>query len=930
MFCPNCGNHLDKNDNFCSKCKTDIKKFKNQYSNITTKNKTDYINQSHENILEKKLKSNKMKEFYYKYKKYILIFLLGVFIIIIGVLLYSCLVGFEKLSWDESYLSTKTKLITQTKLKLGVKFSNKDKINNIKWKTNCGKIDGKGLEISWDLSNVVDTCEISASYKLKKIKRNIKVIPFDVEENDLSLKYSIDDDSDEDLDYDGLTNKQEKEYNTNPLIADTDLDGLDDKYEIFVSKTDPNKKDSDNDGLNDYDEIQLGLNPLKADSKNDGLSDGQRELTYNYESDNVKIAITGKGNIASTTSKINSDTKISGKKGLINNLYTLYTDGTITQAILTIKYTGEELKKYEIDEDNLSIYYYDENESKYKKINSTVDKKNKTVTAKLNHFSNYILGDSSLVKEKVTNQVLFILDNSWSMYTNEQYKKYTGKEYTGGLISGSKLEGSDADGKRFSLTSKLVNKLASKNYQVGLSEFRKDYVNALSIGSSSDSIRNKLSNMIGNFITSDEGTNIANALTSGLDEFSKESDNKYIVILTDGQDSSLSRKTKNIIEKATDKNIKICSIGFGGSLNNAELANISNSTGCKFYISSNAMGLSELFQNMEINLEDDLVDIDDDNKVDGVLIADSGFIVNRDGFSFKNYSSNLAGGHCYGMAVFAQLYYKKVLPLNLNSKTVDKYTSYAYNLSNNYFKKYGSLYNYKFKTNALKYEFGFENFGEENPADFRYLKGTALLLNNKYKKDMNATRIYDIAEEESRLDSKAQLKKNGVNYETIENFYLNEDKIQKSYLMNKTDLQLLNAIYAAFIKQFATTHYTSSFNFMLWLRNTFGTESTGYSGAEGFINILKTRLNDKDAPAISANYSNGLHAVNAISLVQDIDNPNKYYIGVYDNNYPGEKRYVNLECNKDICVTKANKYYTNSNEPIRISPALEYDLVYYK
>lgn len=47
-------------------------------------------------------------------------------------------------------------------------------------------------------------------------------------------------------------------------------------------------------------------------------------------------------------------------EGLIDNLYTLYTDGTIKGATLTITYTDEELTKYELNEDNLSIYHYNE------------------------------------------------------------------------------------------------------------------------------------------------------------------------------------------------------------------------------------------------------------------------------------------------------------------------------------------------------------------------------------------------------------------------------------------------------------------------------------------------------------------------------------------------------------------------------------------
>lgn len=937
MFCPKCGTGLNGNEDFCSNCGANMKEIKKQQDNIIKENNINNQSQpTTTDLYSKKIKEfllhifTKIKELIGQYKKQILIVLTVIIVIFVGMFLYSKLVGFEKLSWDESYLETKINYITQTKLKLGVKFSNKNKINDIKWETTCGEIKGKGLEVTWDLSGITGQCEISATYKLKKVKRSVNVIPFDFEEKDLSLEYKIDDNSNEDLDYDGLTNEQEKQYKTNPQVADTDLDGLDDNYELFTSRTDPNKKDSDNDGLNDYDEIQLGLDPLKADSKNDGVKDGQRELTYNYEADKLKITITGKGNIASTVLEVNANTKISSKKGLIDNLYTLYTDGTIKEATLTIKYTEEELEKYGLNEDNLSIYYYNEKESKYEKVASTIDKSNKTVTAKLKHFSNYVLGDSSLIKETSTNQVLFILDNSWSMYTNEQYEEFTGKKFTEELFGTSKLNGFDAGGRRFTLTKELVTRLSTKGYQIGLAEFRADYANALKIGSDVESIKEKLNTMTGKFITKTEGTNIGNALSNGINEFSKEIDNKYIIILTDGQDTLLSSKTKNIIKKATENNVKICSIGFGGGSYNTELSNISNGTGCKFYSSGNAMGLAELFGNIETELDDNLVDVDGDNEADGILIADSGFIVNRDGFSFSNYGTNLSsGGHCYGMATFAQLYYKKMLPLKVGAKTVDNRTSYPYDLTNTYFKNYTNLYDYKLKTNALKYKFGFDLFGEELPADFRHLDGTDYIINDKYKEELSDSGLYDIVLEKSSLDSKTQLERYGVTYTSAENFYMNEDLMQTSSIISNEDLQMFNAIYASFIKQNAIAFYSSSANFVLWLRNVIGTESTDYTGASGFINILKARLNDKDAPVIAANFSDGLHAVNAISLVQDIDNPNLYYIAVYDNNYPGEKRYVDLECNKDTCVTKANKYYTSSGEPIRITPSLEYDLAYY-
>jgi hypothetical protein len=104
-------------------------------------------------------------------------------------------------------------------------------------------------------------------------------------------------DADIDSDNDSLTNAQEFQFRTNPTLADTDKDGLNDNDEITIYKTspiladsdsdrlndfdevmlyktDPNDADSDQDELKDYDEIKFHFtNPLLADSDNDGIND---------------------------------------------------------------------------------------------------------------------------------------------------------------------------------------------------------------------------------------------------------------------------------------------------------------------------------------------------------------------------------------------------------------------------------------------------------------------------------------------------------------------------------------------------------------------------------------------------------------------------------------------------------------------------------
>lgn len=859
-------------------------------------------------------------------KKVLILVCISLMLLVVGFILFMYLYGFDKLSWDKKYSNINLEYVTQTNLKLGIVFSNEKKLNEIKYTTNCGKLDVNGLEINWDLNESVGKCKIVVAYRLRKISKEYQVVPFNADLDNLSLNENINFDSDEDLDLDGLTNKQEKEYQTNAILLDTDMDGLDDNYEISTSKTNPNKKDTDKDGLSDYDEVELELDPLKVDSKGDGIKDGERTLTYNYSSDNINLSIIGTGDIASTIVQVTSNTKISSKTGLIDKLYTLYTEGTMTEAVVTITYTDDDLVKYGLNEDNLSIYYYNEKELKYEKVLTTVDKEKNALTATLKHFSSYVVGDSSLVRLTTTNQVLFILDNSWSMYSNEQYKEITGKDY------GKELDGFDKNGIRFMVTSNLVSNLSKKSYQIGLSEFRRDYKNILKIGSDTGDLVNSLSVMNGNFKTKKEGTNIGNALTNGIKEFSSFVDNKYIVILTDGQDTALNGNADNIIDKAIKSDVKICAIGFGDSSYNIGLSNISNATGCKFFSSSNVDGLYELFDNLRTELNDDFVDITGDGVIDGVLLADSGFVVNRDGFSFVNYGSNLSTrGHCYGMASFAQLYYKKQLPLVFGKKTVDGDTSYAYNLTNTYFgNQYNMLYDYTLQTNALKYMFGFPMFGEVNPVDFKVVKENKLVFNDKYRSEIDNSLLFDIENDSTSLSESEQIKKYGAKYDSYEKVIMNEDKMQNSTVINNDDLQMFNAIYAGFISQNARSFYSSGTSLELWIRDVTGNEPIDYTGEAGFINVLKSRLNDKDALVIVSDFSGaGLHAINAISLVQGIKKPNHYYIGVYDNNYPGEKRYVEIKCKMDSCVTVANDYYNNSGYPIRITPSLEYDLKYY-
>ncbi|MEY3894506.1 MAG: hypothetical protein RLZZ214_25 [Verrucomicrobiota bacterium] len=82
----------------------------------------------------------------------------------------------------------------------------------------------------------------------------------------------------QDTDGDGLNDYQERQFGSNPNMVDSDGDGLTDLQE-FRYGNDPlvsdASKDTDGDGINNRDEVEIyGTNPLLEDTDGDGIPDG--------------------------------------------------------------------------------------------------------------------------------------------------------------------------------------------------------------------------------------------------------------------------------------------------------------------------------------------------------------------------------------------------------------------------------------------------------------------------------------------------------------------------------------------------------------------------------------------------------------------------------------------------------------------------------
>ncbi len=64
-----------------------------------------------------------------------------------------------------------------------------------------------------------------------------------------------------DSDGDGLLDKDEIRFGTDPKMSDTDLDGLTDRQEVQIHMTDPLQKDTDGDSFSDGEEVRNFFNP---------------------------------------------------------------------------------------------------------------------------------------------------------------------------------------------------------------------------------------------------------------------------------------------------------------------------------------------------------------------------------------------------------------------------------------------------------------------------------------------------------------------------------------------------------------------------------------------------------------------------------------------------------------------------------------------
>lgn len=730
--------------------------------------------------------------------------------------------------------------------------NNKIVNTNFDWEVSAGKlIYNEDGSVKWELPTDEGTYAITAKSPDATATKYVTVIG-----NELSALY--------------------KNSDYKILVQDTDGDGLPDIYEGSNSRTSQTNIDTDNDGLYDGDEIIMSLDPLKEDSKGDGIKDGERRLEYIFTSDNVTMNMVGKGNFTQTSSDKYTTETIDNVNSVVDGIYSFYTEVALDSAQITIKYDKNKVAQKGINESNLAVYELNDDENTFKKIKTIINANEGTATFNVESLGKYFIADTSKLTSNLATELVFLIDNSGSMYSSEEVED---------------SEENDVEFKRVDVVNDLVEKLQG-NYKFGVGKFTFEYKEIVSLSSDKATVKNRVTS-IKTEPESFTGTYVGAALEGGLTQFSEgeEQNRRYIILLSDGKDTTNvsgynNKLLSEQIQFAKQKGVKIYTVGLGNVIDEKNLKEISSQTNGKYYFAATADDLDVVFDEIAADLNYNLYDTNNDDVYDSVVIADTGFLVGRDGFSFSNFSNTQVNyGYGYGMVLYAKMFYENSLPNSLSAKKIttnDGTTVEAPAARPTNIAKSGITTLRTFKPESL-------TLLSELPADFWSSSSTrgVLYINSKQKTELQSlgftTYLAAYNDENSKFNKYESIRFDMTNY-------LLEDT--ESTLEN-TDVEMLKTLARLDI----TKYRDEKFYF--------------YDNNDTAFTTLNNKLTEGEPVMIRINDD---YTVLAVKLLADSKNMNKYKIEVYDPNYTGVPKYIEVERFKFSDIAEISKVITDKYE----------------
>ena len=642
----------------------------------------------------------------------------------------------------------------------------------------------------------------------------------------------------------------------NILLQDTDGDGLTDIYETTYSKTSTTSYDTDGDGISDGDEVFLELNPNKVSSKDDDIKDGNRRLEYKTRFNNVEIKVVGTGNVTKTSIDKYSAETIENSSAILDGIYAGYSYANLESAELVFTYSDSNVQYKGLDENSLAVYELDDVNNSFNKVStSTINTANNTITISTEKLGKYFIADTSKLTSYISTDIVFLIDNSASMYSAEE-------------VAGS--EENDVYFDRVKVIDRLIERL-NGNYKFGAGKFTFDYTELVSLSSDKQAVVNRINTIVTETERNFNGTNIGAAIEGGLKQFNNSSDQnrKYIIVISDGEDTANAGEynkglLKEQLEYAEQIGAKIYTVGLGNSINAENLKQIAEATGGKYYFASTADDLYQMFSLIEADLSYGLYDTDYDDVNDSIILYNSNFDVSRNGFPFSNFSNTEElNGFGYGMALYTKLFFEEDTGYTLSEKKVTdnngkEVSAPSVKVSDLNKSIISTLRTYEPVSDSFKILCSFPN-------DFWTMSGK---IRNTYATILSKSGFKLVNVKNTIANSPV------TSYQAIQ---LDMEKINSKDSALGDDTTAINVFSRLDITKYRDTKY----NFYENNDDTFAMLIYQiYSGKPTLLII------------------NDTYTVLATKILVDIYNMNEYKIEVYDPNYSGVRKYINVTRNK--------------------------------
>ncbi|MBR6101805.1 MAG: VWA domain-containing protein [Ruminococcus sp.] len=718
--------------------------------------------------------------------------------------------------------------------------------------------------------SVITSIQVVSNSKIEKAKAVVAQI-------DLNTTYKQAEFRDgDDWDTDGVANGSESKSGTNPQNEDTDGDGISDGAELELG-TDALNPDTDKDGMLDGYEIMAGTDPKNP--KTDGTtSDGSRKVTIDRTYGEVSVEITGSPNVADITIEKLDLTSISSNSSIVTKAYDIYTDFSYDKLTATFTVNKEKLSKVGASFGDLTVLKFNSAEKKYEKIDSRADEAAGTVSADLSELGVYVVGIERTANEEPSTRIAFLIDNSGSMYA----------EFTG----------YDVEFKRLDFASELISKLEG-DYTFMISKFTADYTRLTEftndkskLTASLDSIRNGSETF--------NGTHSQSSLEKCIAEFTGGTHRDMIVFLTDGESDEPNPKTLAELTKlANDKSITILTVGLGRDIDRTWLQQLAAGTGGKYYSAFEANALTDVYKQIETTLDYDMVSYNNnDDKIEGYSLYNTGFKPETNGFSFKDFRTTSASGVDFGMAVFARDWYLGNMKMTLGEVDPKQESNLKYKAA------------------------GYDMTGTQLEESYNARKPLSSIITTAFTGELTDVKQYldfksggnILQVSDSKLE-KAQKSGWAVQEYPIEGSAIEWKRVQLLSLDVANSSDKIASAYSKWEAELYKALHT--LNALQWDDEEYEFNLT--SGDDGF-ERLKTMLAE-GIPVVTT--IDDSHTVNAIGLIQDSTAHRKYILQVYDSNYPSKVKEIYITRSPIAVCTVADGKATVSSTTFEYSTTYE-------